>query len=93
VSGFFFAHQPKGKSMACSRSMTYWAGFRYIIGVACSYIGSFIRDVILMPVSFDWRTARSVKAAAYRKIDNLKLVYAESYETNGLSLDHRLRRC
>lgn len=58
-----------------------------------SALDAFFRAVVLMPVNFDWRTARDIAVASFLKIADLKPVYRESYETHGLSLDARRMHC
>lgn len=56
-----------------------------------SALDAFFRAVMLVAAPFDWRSMRDFGVAAYSKIADLKPVYRASYDTHGLSIDHRMR--
>jgi hypothetical protein len=93
----FSSNQKKGKSMAYgSRTFaTIGAVIANFVSPAFaalySALDAFFRAVMLVASPYAWRTAHEIGVAAFRKISDLKPVYRESYESHGLSLDHRMR--
>ncbi|MGO7779468.1 hypothetical protein ACC717_04970 [Rhizobium ruizarguesonis] len=56
-------------------------------------VADFARACLRVDYGYAWRSMTDLGIAAYRKIGDLRPVYRESYDTHGLSLDHRWRAC
>ncbi len=56
-------------------------------------VADFARAVLRIDYGYARRLVNDFGVTAFRKIADLKPVYRESYDTHGLSLDHRWRFC
>jgi hypothetical protein len=67
--------------------------FYDVLAYIAFIVADFARAVLRIDYGYAWRSMNNLGITAYRKISDLKPVYRESYDTHGLSLDHRWRAC
>lgn len=53
-------------------------------------LAAFTMAVVRSGFATTWHSLQTMKIAAFKVVSQLKREYAESYDTHGLSLDHRI---